>query len=161
MQPPPATPPRACGSTRLRPVEAAVEPADESFLAAAPLLLTRIHPYCTGRVGGRRRRRRTEHRKQINVPSAETRGHGFGSPRQTRRSRLLAPDSGLRREGRAGGGGGVHQERRLSAGLYQLEFVLPFFFFFFFTCFIRLFLVHGGFNVDGAGGCVVPQVEHW
>ena len=26
---------------------------------------------------------------------------------------------------------------------------------------IRLFLVHGGFNVDGAGGCFVPQVEHW
>lgn len=58
-----ATPPR--GSTPLRPVEGAVEPGDESFPAAAPLLLTRIHPYCTGRVGGRRRR--TEHRKQINA----------------------------------------------------------------------------------------------
>lgn len=56
-------PPR--GSTPLRPVEGAVEPGDESFPAAAPLLLTRIHPYCTGRVGGRRRR--TEHRKQINA----------------------------------------------------------------------------------------------
>ncbi len=38
-------------STPLRPVEGAAEPGDESSPATAPLLLTRIHPYCTGRGG--------------------------------------------------------------------------------------------------------------
>ncbi len=37
------------GSAGSRPVEGGAEPGDDPSPAAAPLLLTRVHPYCTGR----------------------------------------------------------------------------------------------------------------
>lgn len=73
-------------------MEGAAEPRDESPPAAAPLLLTRIHPYCTGR--GEDRAQKANKRSRV---SPADRGHGFGSPGQAQRSRLHTPESGLKR----------------------------------------------------------------